>query len=94
MRKQTTGPWLYKKDYGVSKYFDDYVIVCPGKPELLARVYDLHTKKDVNAHANARLIAAAPDLLAACEQMVVHTDCSHCRLIAEAAIAKAIEEVK
>lgn len=93
MRKQTTGPWLYKKDYGVSKYFDDYVIVCPGKPELLARVYDLHSKKE-DVVANARLIAAAPDLLAACKQMVVHTDCSHCRLIAEAVIAKATEVMK
>ena len=66
--KHTPGPWDY-----------DYGLVPPDGPErycevtkdggnlIIARVNDCFNEKE--GHANARLIAAAPMLLEACERM-------------------------
>ena len=60
MSKYTPGPWI-------DNYFDDTQICINSGYELVAVVYSYDEKKE-EGNANARLIAAAPDLLAACKE--------------------------
>ncbi len=103
--KFTPGPW--KVRMGINEAFIDAPhIIC------LAVVNSLdETRKEVaNCKANARLIAAAPELLAAldaviqtCEDGIIHrsetgkppwTAFGHLKALASAAIAKAREGAK
>jgi len=64
--KHTEGPWAYKKSStGIREIFDK-------DDRELAEAHGLcdgidNAARDREANANAHLIAAAPDLLAACE---------------------------
>lgn len=64
MSEHTPGPWVYQ-------YFpeeDTWCIGYPGVDGMIAMaVPNEHLPTAVSAEANARLIAAAPDLLEACE---------------------------
>jgi hypothetical protein len=63
--KHTRGPWLYSEDRSPASIYSAYGSDC------IAKVYltDTNTHKRDDEHAaNARLIAAAPELLEACEQ--------------------------
>lgn len=55
MNKHTPGPWQKAEPFASVK--------APGRP----CIADCGSRSDLTAQANARLIAAAPDLLAACE---------------------------
>ncbi len=97
MSKHTPGPWSVRKALGLG----DLAIVAPStQPDhsgfvILAECYE--DIRDRGEHAvdecaaNARLIAAAPDLLEALQDMVSdHADLSEATLrFARAAIAKA-----
>ena len=85
----TPGPWIVEHPYG-----EPGVFVSGPRTELIAKLYLV-----AEAEANAALIAAAPELLAALEKMVARWDALSvedlgpgCRAIADkarAAIAKA-----
>lgn len=84
MSGHTTGPWV-TVDLGTS------LVICPAmrQGEVAVISNDLGT----NGDANARLIAAAPDLLAALEAVHAHYREPHCLEalvpVIRAAIAKA-----
>jgi hypothetical protein len=62
MSRHTPGPWHVREDYYVGR---------PGKLSLAEVKCGDVPAEDVEQHrANARLIAAAPDLLAACESFL------------------------
>ena len=95
--KHTPGPWrlkIYSNDF-----FTDYILAntCTTKLPYICKVGGHHTQKSQKL-ANARLISAAPDLLAACELLYermaedepLSTDLTYMRMAA-AAIAKAKE---
>ncbi len=92
MSEHTKGPWR------VSNHDDNDDIVVRSGPKIVANCesdnyYDLPAEKIL---ANARLIAAAPELLAACKAMVTDFDLGepsikHSLKLMEVAIAKAIE---
>lgn len=62
MSTHTPGPWEAAKES--SSY--NYVIFGPQTQDIIAHVIDVALPDEV-CTANARLISAAPDLLAACE---------------------------
>ena len=62
MSKYTPGPWI-------DNYFDDTQICINSGYELVAVVYSYDEKKE-EGNANARLIAASPDLLKALGELV------------------------
>lgn len=86
MTTHTKGPWTIKESTSsamVSVYAGGFSVACTGSAKA----------EDDNARANARLISAAPDLLAACEAVISELDgdphrYSLCNTVA-AAIAKA-----
>lgn len=70
-QKHTPGPWRVEH---TGDYADDPVKVVKicypdGQQRHLAKVYDCYLPGDGDGDANARLIAAAPDMLAALEAM-------------------------
>lgn len=102
MRKHTPGPWemllsdnatpfiLHGKDAHLYDIDDLDRLVCVMPAEIM---------KDFNSFANARLIAAAPDLLEACKKLITgwqsDTDTLQVAIdAARAAIAKAEGGVK
>lgn len=98
--KHTPGPWWADCDMGHSPCegaeghgLPDWVVGCqsPAEVAYVARRYHNGRMPEIEA-ANARLIAAAPELLAAVELMLpLHEACGHAHTIsiARAAIAKA-----
>lgn len=64
--KHTPGPWTFTGGHVVNRQhgWDGYIIAEP-------RAYDLYTKlhHNIEAEANGRLIAAAPELLEACRKL-------------------------
>ena len=91
MSKYTPGPWI-------DNYFDDTQICINSGYELVAVVYSYDEKKE-EGNANARLIAAAPDLLEICNKIYYNGEpigktivvSSQHEAMLEAAIAKAEE---
>ena len=80
-RKHTPGPWTNE-----GPYHNDLLIIGPAPDHReIAQVCG----QDDEAEANARLIAAAPDLLAACEHVAKYTHNLVLAEILRAAIAKA-----
>ncbi len=67
--KHTPGPWIHlKKGY-------EYEILCNKRNDVLADVYDhFKNKNESELEANARLIAAAPELLEACKRALQQLD--------------------
>jgi len=66
----TQGKWeVYEITAGKEK--SEYNIVCPDKCSTIAKVFPLRDEHE----DNARLIAAAPELLAACKDGVKFLDC-------------------
>jgi len=63
MPQHTPGPWRI----GQLDALGGIPIVAPTPAYIVATVY---VTEDVNEHANARLIQASPDLLAACQFLV------------------------
>jgi len=102
MSKPTPGPWEAYHD----KYYDTWSV--EGGGDIVADIWRLaeethnrHPHFEDDCEANARLIAASPDLLEACEALLpivvdaimhgmpVTKEVAHARNIAVAAIAKA-----
>ena len=81
MSKHTPGPWEKAEPFATVR--------APGRP----CIADCGSRSDLDAQANARLIAAAPDLLAALEYIMAWTpndwNAETARDMARAAIAKA-----
>ena len=72
---QTPGPWKYQKPRGHQHAIDrKYEVIAPlnGGEEIV--IVGEHTGVDCLKESDARLIAAAPDLLAALTQMVRYDD--------------------
>lgn len=63
MMKHTPGPWRLRADMAVMAYCDE-----TETHEPIARAYGDGSIE--NLHANSRLIASAPDLLAACKALL------------------------
>lgn len=61
--RHTPGPWTATLGYTPTVKAGDTLLAAPS-----ARADDLGGRQLSELHANARLIAAAPDLLAACEE--------------------------
>ena len=85
--KHTPGPWEKRHSYGIE------INIFAGD-DLVAVAYAWEGQK---GNANARLIAAAPDLLAACVEFVRKVECGEARskrsyAQMKAAIKKAEEE--
>ena len=96
MTEHTPGPWIYDHAPDNQTSDDTYSIYSESHDGTLADVYpwyDADGKPTVDVTANARLIAASPDLLAALEDILDSgPDFEHCAelaLRARAAIAKA-----
>ena len=93
--KHTPGPWILKFGKGI---LHDYIIRGPnGWPVACFEHYKQATKKETKA--NARLIAAAPELLEALERLMVECDLVSDNALeaytkARAAIAKATGETQ
>ena len=75
--KHTPGPWRIVDEIGGDLYVRDVggVIAFCAKPMRWEGQDDRYTSEMAECHANARLIAAAPDLLAALEKCVEHLRC-------------------
>jgi hypothetical protein len=99
MNKWTPGPWMYVSSNSAN--VAGYVVPRP-KPDGCGLVTNIaiirpHKYGALEVEANARLIAACPDLLAACEAMSAHYSASldyqpAYVALARAAIAKATGE--
>jgi len=102
MSKHTPGPWRFTNEIHRSKR---YVRLYGGEGIHKVQVADINCYPTLPYEANARLIAAAPDLLAALEAIKDEAGCSagchddvmknalaECLALAHAAIAKAIGE--
>jgi hypothetical protein len=95
MSKHTPGPWEIR--YGnVSDADEGFGIAgtLDGQTHMVAECWPCSTDIDrrMQLRADARLIAAAPDLLAACEAMLDDTTkCDEVMRMIRAAIAKAKE---
>ena len=91
MSKHTPGPWIALRERTAGTFFNSYAIM--QRDEIIA-----HTTTDIGAktEADARLIAAAPDLLAACEALVAgwEHNLTEPMALVRAAIAKARGEGK
>jgi hypothetical protein len=91
MKEHTPGPWKYRTD------FMDCPYVASKTKQMIADV-NLIFVSAKEAKANARLIAAAPDLLEACRLTIeagYHNEASRAAVFAaQAAIAKAEGEEK
>jgi hypothetical protein len=83
MSTHTPGPWGYTYD-GSSTWS-----IGPEADPQDGSVASIFDRKDERARANARLIAAAPDLLAALKYLLELGGDDDRRIAAEAAIAKA-----
>lgn len=79
MMSHTPGPWKFT---GARAKHDSSAIVFGPKEEWVAAAYDFNRyDRDEEVEANARLIAAAPDLLAMCETISTwcgSDDGAHC----------------
>ena len=64
--KHTEGPWTYWSDKNSVGSVSGYFIAPERKLPRLAYVYNYPNRTEANAH----LIAAAPELLEACERLV------------------------
>lgn len=92
MNKHTPGPWKWDEGFGA-------IVAGDGPDMLVTPMWRRETTAwgDETNEANARLIAASPDLLEACKaallQQSIHTACLGCDeslvAILRAAIAKA-----
>ncbi len=81
MSNYTVGEWVYEKtSTGIRKVYG-----ASGEKKVIADISGLEDGIDnaarrIEANANAQLISAAPDLLAACEHGAMsshHSSCSH-----------------
>jgi hypothetical protein len=98
MNKHTPGPWQI--EFAEDIDLPNHVGISAKKHSLLAQVVWCMENDERTPHceANARLIAAAPDLLEALCKLAELYDAmgaprGPCRIIADAAIAKAIGDV-
>jgi hypothetical protein len=94
--KFTPGPW---KTWGSCVFGDTGTVCACGEPRATSTAeytpLEYGSKDRAEAHANAQLIASAPDLLAACQfayQSLLDGDIDHAEIVAvlEVAIEKAL----
>ena len=84
MEKHTPGPWFVNHENICAPDGD-----CD--PWFVAKIdQDCGPSREECPEANARLIASAPELLAACRYIVETHDCKKAREMATAAIVKAL----
>ncbi len=93
MSTHTTGPWMHTATGSVmsGKYSQPFGVVEAGKPNLICGCFgDVAGGRGV-AEANARLMAAAPDLLALAQAVAdnFYGQTAPLGVMARAAIAKA-----
>ncbi len=74
--KHTPGPWVASKSTTKASNFADHVAHVSAGPKVIARVNGGVTEERTIALANAALLAAAPDLLAALETLVRRCEAS------------------
>lgn len=93
--KHTPGPWaVAKAKHGVDMSHHIVALVAPDREDR-ALVVHAHQGDDTQADANARLIAAAPELLEALEGLLaVSVDTSPAELLAMIAAREAIAKAK
>ena len=77
MGKWTQGPWLYRPqpydDWGSVRNGDGYLVAVAANPSISEHQYAEHRAARTDPYeANARLIAAAPDLLAFAKELLRH----------------------
>ena len=92
MTDHTPGPWAYEydnSDEGYGWWFD--LTGGPNSQPLISGPYNNPTTTVEEAEANARLIAAAPELLKALTTISMHPSCSKCEERARTAITKATQ---
>lgn len=76
MATHTPGPWEYGGVAGITTTFDREVNIYPpdasltGGYQYSGPIAVVAVGEDAGGEANARLVAAAPDLLAACEAVI------------------------
>lgn len=98
--KHTPGPWksVYRNGMAAAQYGHNVSCDMHSGPGMVAgcdSIAEVRGHDDDEAKANARLIAAAPDLLAACERFIRAQDendrngLTSAAMLASAAIAKA-----
>ena len=73
MSKHTPGPWEIQRDSGLHIYITQPSDTPNRVPGYYAEIRRFTTDSE-QVEANARLIAAAPDLLEACEQLLKLVD--------------------
>lgn len=70
--KYTESPWSYSKTgERMQSYEQPFAVFQTGKPNLIAGVFGDTLGGEITAEANAKLMAAAPDLLAVCQDILV-----------------------
>ena len=93
--KHTPGPWEFGPSHSSTGLAGQLVVRPAGEFPHGEWVADVGSMYDDHREANARLIAAAPDLLAALQKVVNHADAGTAAILdrlveeARAAIAKA-----
>jgi len=98
--QHTAGPWSYRRVYNPKVKSWAHRICGPyigGAADIIGQTYPQSCKDEATREANAKLIAAAPDLLAALRDLVQavedpERDSLRQLLAAHAAIAKATGE--
>ena len=68
--KHTPGPWTYDGENGL------FSVMSNNEDEYgdIARINEYHERTNMTAQANAKLIAAAPELLEACVIALIHLE--------------------
>ena len=92
MSKHTPGPWEIQTTTGLQIYITQPQNILNRKPGFYAEVRRFTTNVD-EVKANANLIAAAPDLLEACE-IALASDDRNVQHVLRSAIAKAKGETE
>ena len=98
MAKHTAGPWEVESvnSDALHDVCLGYVIPNAGHPILIASTYDDEPEDEgrpghisaAEAEANARLIASAPDLLAACKTALeCYEEFHRCHMLSDSAVA-------
>lgn len=76
MRNHSPGPWhvetIKQRWLVVVDVEDDRLVVLDAEDDIVCDVWPNDTAEDARREANARLLATAPELLAACNEVRAH----------------------
>lgn len=93
MNKHTPGPWKIKKKFCAYRFFALHNYLIPVEhPNGGYIAYASANKFDANSRANARLIAAAPDMLKALERVYEYNKHFVCAEGLESELLEVIEK--